>query len=201
MHALFVCAWISLSSAEITECLTLAYTPRACSGVIAATGCSASVEVVSNVSMTTFIARNDLSHTTRYLFFSMCNSTMEIHLLNSNVSFNLNHNEFRVQAMNLSVSWVKFRNGSLVTGGAVFVPEFSVFELDHASIESEIGYEQASLTITGSFNVCLYYCLAINNTFQEPSTCITLRSTLIPSYEQVAMSNWQAQLWFLSVAD
>jgi hypothetical protein len=164
IHALVVCAWMALSSAEITECLTLTYTPSSCSGVIQATGCTASVEVVSNVSMTTFITRNDLSHTTRYLFFSKCNSTMDVHLLNSNVSFNLNNNTFRIQAMNLSVSWVKFQNGSLVAGGAVLVPELSVFELDHAILESETGYEQASLTIIGTFIVCLYYCVVLDNT-------------------------------------
>jgi hypothetical protein len=152
INAFLACAFISISLADITERLTLEATLGACSAIIRANGSIARVEVVSNASVTTIQLWNGLSFA-KSLSFSPCNTPIfEIHLLNSNASFNLRQNEIQIQAMSLSASRIKIQNGTFILEGSVLMPEFSVLELDHATLEAAIGHQQTLLEIQGNFS-------------------------------------------------
>ncbi len=155
LNAFIIFAFVSCASANIPVRWTLKTTSSACSALFFANGSNIRVEVVSNVSMTT-IWLWEASNLLQSLYLSMCNTpTLEIQSLNSNVSFNLHQNQIQIRAINLSSSWIKFQNGTFIAGSSIFVPEFSLIDLDYATLTTAIDFRQANLTIQGT--LFLYY--------------------------------------------
>jgi hypothetical protein len=149
---ILICIYILISSckAKYQDSLTLKFNSSNCSIVVEADGSVAQIEVVRNASMKMFLLSNTFGHI-KSLSTGECNkTTLDIQLLDSNMSISLNRNDIHIQAIKLSASMMKFQNGTLFVGSSVLVPESSVIELEHAIVTTTTNYRQLLLTIHGT---------------------------------------------------
>lgn len=146
--------FISCSTAVSQGSLIVKYYSNNCSAVVAANGGVAQIEAVHNASMRMLLVSDTLGYE-KSLSMSECNiMSLEIQLIDSNMSVSLNQNSVRISAVKLSASTVKLQNGTYVFEGSVLVPESSVIELDCATLATTPDSKQILLTIKGTLIVC-----------------------------------------------